>query len=73
MPVGGGAGLLGNCWLVVAVTTEVLTLLPASVMTITGFEGIPEPIWVARVWLALELVSGTLGLLQFTAAYPVII
>jgi len=60
--------LLGNCWLVVAVTTDVLMVVPAAVITMTGLEGIPVPIFVDRVTLALVVVSGTAPLLQLMAA-----
>ena len=68
MALGGGAGLLGNCWLVVAVTTDVLMVAPEAVNTTTGLEGIPVPILCDRVTLALVVVSGAALLLQARAA-----
>jgi hypothetical protein len=70
MVLGGGAGLLGNCWLVVAATTDVLIVTPTSVITMTGLEGIPVPISLPRVWLALVVVKTAALFAQSRAAYP---
>jgi len=68
MALGGGAGLLVSCWLVVAVMTDALTLVPEAVIMMTGLEGIPVPIFVDRVTLAFVVVSGAPLLLQARVA-----
>ncbi len=56
MDVGGGAGLLGSCWLVVPVMALVVTTPPDSVTSVIDLEGIPVPISFARACeLSLEL------------------
>ncbi len=72
MEEGGGTGLLGNCWLVVAAITEVLMITPESVSTMTGLDGMPVPIVLDRVTEA-SVVLKARPVEKSTAAYPVAI
>ena len=72
---GGGAGLLGSCWLVVAAMTEVVTVAPVSVMITMGFEGIPVPIVFALALVASLGLAAVYGreVPQSIAAYAFVI
>ena len=60
--------MLGSCWLVVAVMTELVMVAPASVMITIGLEGIPVPIVFDRISEALLVVRSAALLAQSSAA-----